>query len=435
MGDPVRLGELAVQSGLLPPAKLDDLLRLQRQRAAQGDVRRLGELLVERAGLKRPAIRDLLQRQGVVPATCLLCRARVNTLAFRGGRGCPRCGRRLEPSPVDGPLAVEDAVADPGPAGDALLAQHRRSAPPLGRHHVLGELGRGGMGVVYKAWSPDLGRSVALKVMLDPERAQYEDVTRFKREAHTTCAMRHPGIVRGLGFEQVGPLALVVMEYLEGVGMDVLLPAGALTLDQIVRLGARIAHALGHAHQAGLIHRDVKPANVILCRDGRPVLVDLGIAKSAGESVSLTLEGQVLGSIPFMAPEYLTGGIEALDARCDVYSLGVLLYDALTDGRHPFGDPRDEDALVQAVVNAAPTPAATANPRLPRALTAILDRAVAKSPDARHPSAQALARDLDLFAATLGHPPDAGLAPLEVEAAFVRAAQAITKGARLPVTA
>ncbi len=427
------IGALAVQAGLLLQGKLDDLLRLQRQRAAQGDVRRLGELLVERAGLKRHVVRELLQRQGVVPAVCLLCRARVNALSFKGGRGCPRCGRRLEPAPADATLAVEDAVADPGPAGDALLAQHRRAAQPIGRYHVLGELGRGGMGVVYKAWASDLGRPVALKCMLDPERAQYEDVTRFKREAQTTCALRHPGIVRGLGFEQLGQVGFAVMEYLEGVGMDVLLPAGALTLDQAVRVGGRIAHALEHAHQAGLIHRDVKPANVILCRDGRPVLVDLGIAKSSGESVSLTLEGQVLGSIAYMAPEYLQGGISTLTPRCDVYSLGVLLYDAFTDGKHPFGDPRDEDALVQAVVNAQPIPAATANPALPRALTALLDRAVAKSPDARHPSAQALARDLDLFAATLGHPPDAGLAPHEVEAAFVRAGQAITKGLRPPV--
>ncbi|MBX3470824.1 MAG: protein kinase [Planctomycetes bacterium] len=430
---PPRLGELAVQAGLVDARKLDDALRLQRERAARGDVRRLGELLVERFGLKRPSVRELLGRQGVIPALCLLCRARFNALGFRGGRGCLRCGRRLEPAPADGSLAVEDAISDPGPAGDALLAEHRRALPTVGRYPVLGELGRGGMGVVYKAWAPDLGRPVALKCMLDPDRAGYEDVTRFRREAQLTCSLRHPGFVRGVGFEQAGQVGVAVMEYLEGVGLEVLLPAGALTLEQVVRLGARVAHALHHAHQAGLVHRDVKPANVILCRDGRPVLVDLGIAKDSGESVSLTLEGQVLGSIAYMAPEYLQGGVQALGPSCDVYALGVILYDALTDGAHPFGDPRDEEALVQAIVRDAPTPAASRLPGLPRALAAVVDRAVAKTPDARYPTAQALARDLDLFAATLGFPPDGGLTPQEVEAAFVRAGQALSKGTRLSI--
>jgi hypothetical protein len=427
------LGELAQQAGLLDAQKLADVLRLQRQRAEQGDFRRLGELLVDRVGLKRPAVRELLARQGVVPAACLLCRAKFNALGFHGGRGCLRCGRRVEPSPPDAPLAVEDALVDPGPAGDALLAQHRRSAPQIGRYHVLGELGRGGMGVVYKAWSQELQRPVALKCLLDPAGAAYEDMTRFRREAQTTLALRHPGIVRGVAFEQLGNVGFVVMEYLEGVGLDVLLPAGALTLDQVARAGARLAHALHHAHEAGLIHRDIKPANVLLCRDGRPVVVDLGIAKNKGESVSLTLEGQVLGSIAYMAPEYLQGGVQALGRQCDVYALGVLLYDALTDGAHPFGDPDDEDALVAAIVGGDPVPASEKNPGLPRSLALVIDRAVAKDPDARFATADALARELDLFVATLGAPPDGGLSPAEVEAAFVRAGQALAHGKRHPV--
>ena len=390
------LGELAVRAGLLDEARLGRLLEQQRVQATRGELRRLGDLIEEATRCGPGPIRGLLEQQGVLLAECSLCGTRYNGLRVQRPRTCPRCERPLRLAPPDAKLVNEDAITDEGPEAAALLAEYRRRSPRIGRFEVLGEVGRGAMGVVYKAWDPAAARPVALKLMLHREEVPYEEELRFRREAEAVASLEHEHVVRCFGIEEADGLPCMVMEFLRGASFEVLRLNGALSTEWIVRYGAQVARALAHAHGRGLIHRDVKPANIMISPEAKAYLVDFGIMKSTSESVSLTLEGEVLGSLAFMAPEYVSQGVEALDPKCDVYGLGVVLYEALSGGELPFGDPDDEQMVVR-LVTEPPVPLLKVAPQVAPVLAAIVMRAIAKERSKRHPSAEALASDLEAF--------------------------------------
>ncbi|MGE0711125.1 MAG: serine/threonine-protein kinase [Planctomycetota bacterium] len=393
------LGELAVAAGLVEPRRLESVLRLLERWRAAGDVRRLGEVLVESLRLPVERVRGLLGAQGLELLACALCRARYGAFGQVAGSPCPRCERPLALAPADAALSTEDTLADASPAAQAQLQALRQRTPRLGPYEVRGEVGRGAMGVIYKAWDPRRARVVALKLLLRPESAGAADHERFRREARAVAALRHPHIVPALGLEEAEGFACIAMDYVPGVTLDLLLGHGALPLPRVVWVVAKIARALDHAHRAGLVHRDVKPGNVLVARDGTPYLFDFGVAKDAGESQSLTADGVALGSLGYMAPEYLLEGPAALGPAYDVYGLGVTLY-LVAAGRHPLGDPRAPD-FPERVISAEPAPVSTLAPGLPPALAAVIDRAVQKRPEERPPSAAAFADALEAWLATL----------------------------------
>ncbi|MBX3467846.1 MAG: serine/threonine protein kinase [Planctomycetes bacterium] len=390
------LGELARQTRLVDGKRLDEVLRVQRQYYLEGDFRRLGEILVDHDLASRPAVRALLARQGVTIAECELCQTRYNALLFRGPGTCLclRCGRRLMPSDERAPLTVEDAISGGGPQADRMLQEHRQRNPRLGRYEVLGEVGRGGMGVIYKAWDADLHRHVALKFLRPShDLASQEDKERFRREARAVARLRHEHIVQAHAIEEQSGLVFMAMDFVPGVSLELLGRRGALTPEQLLTVGSKIARALHYAHEHGIVHRDVKPGNIVIDRQGEPFLVDFGIAKNRSESTSLTTEGEILGSLAYMAPEYITKGNAALDRRCDVYGLGVALYEALS-GELPYGEDEDE-RLVMRILKEPPRPLGQVKAGLPPGVEAVVMRAVAKEREARHPSAAALADDLE----------------------------------------
>jgi serine/threonine protein kinase len=389
------LGELARQTRLLDGKRLEDLLRLQRQNYLDGDFRRLGELLVDHDHGSRPAIRALLARQGVSIVECELCETRYNALLFRGAGTCLRCGRRLVPSDEHAPLTVEDTLSGGGPQADRLLAEYRQRNPRLGRYELLGEVGRGGMGVIYKAWDADLHRHVALKFLRPAhDVASTEDKERFRREARAVARLRHEHIVQAHAIEEHSGLTFMAMDFVPGVSLELLAARrAALPPEQIVAIGAKVARALDYAHEQGIVHRDVKPGNIVIDRAGTPFLVDFGIARNRSESTSLTTEGEILGSLAYMAPEYITKGNAALDRRCDVYGLGVSLYEALS-GRLPYGEDEDE-RLVLRILKEPPTPLGQLKQELPPGVEQVVMRAIAKDREARYPTAAALADDLE----------------------------------------
>jgi serine/threonine protein kinase len=394
-----RLGELLLAAGVADAARVDAAIKGQQRAAAQGDFRRLGELVVEWLRLPVPVVRGLLRQQGLELVRCELCEARFAAiLPFQGLRPCLRCARRLGVAPEDGPLATEDLVADPG-AETAIAAWRSTRNRRFLRYELLGEVGRGGMGVIHKAWDAQHQRNVALKFLTGAASLTPEDVRRFRREARSIAALRHEHILKAYGVEEAGDITALVLEHVPGVTLDVLVEKGVLGPRNVVTVCAKVARALHHAHKAGVVHRDVKPGNVVVTPDGRPYLIDFGIAKAGAESQSLTLEGEVVGSLAYMAPEYLTRGAEGVSPRCDVYSLGVVLYELLTGGKHPFGD-GDDQQLMMKLLKESPVPVATASPTLPPTLGAIIDRAIRKDPAHRHPTAEALAQDLEAFAAS-----------------------------------
>ncbi|MGE0711833.1 MAG: serine/threonine protein kinase [Planctomycetota bacterium] len=395
------LGELALQARLIRGNELDEALRYQRQAYLEGDFRRLGELLVSYGRLSRPAVRRLLLRQGITIVECTLCRTRYNALLFRGLGECLRCGRRLQPSQPHASLTVEDVISGGGPQADQLLHQIRQRNPRLGHYEILGEVGRGGMGVIYKAHEPRLRRTVALKFMKAGEEVDPEDKERFRREARAVANLKHPHIVQALAIEEARGLTYMAMDFVPGVAMDNLTNEGALTEREIVDVVAKISRGLHYAHEQGLIHRDVKPANIVITRKLEPFLVDFGVAKQLKDktTMSLTSEGEVLGSLAYMAPEYVARGKPALDRRCDVYGLGVVLYETLTQGLLPYGDPDDEEMIMR-LVKEPPIPIETALPSVNPELAKIVNRAISKDPERRHATAKALGEDLQAYLET-----------------------------------
>jgi len=253
------------------------------------------------------------------------------------------------------------------------------------RYEIRGELGRGGMGTVYRAYDPELGREVALKVLSSPSR---KDLARFRREYATASRLRHPGLARihDAG-SSGGGNRYFVQDLIKGESLQDLLERKTPTASEIARTGAALADALGYLHGHGVWHRDVKPANVIIQDDGCPVLVDLGLV-SDSES-DLTRTGTAMGTPDYWSPEQALGLTRAVDHRTDVYSLGATLY-ALATGGPPF-----VSGCVQGYVIAH---AAKEAKPIEGPLGDVIAKAMAKSPQDRYQSARAMAfalRQLD----------------------------------------
>jgi serine/threonine-protein kinase len=259
-----------------------------------------------------------------------------------------------------------------------------------GRYELLEVLGRGGMGVVYRANDRVLERVVAVKV-LPVDRAENPIlVTRFEREARAAAALNHPNIVGVFDSGRDQDLRYIVMEYVDGENLAQLLRRrGPLPPHEVVEIGAHVASALAAAHQAGIVHRDIKPANVMISASGTVKVLDFGIARAA-ESTSLTQAATVLGSAPYLAPEVSQG--QPADARSDIYSLGCVLYEMLT-GRPPFtGDL--PAAVMNQHITASPRPIRELRPDVPAPLDGLILAMLAKEPSARPQSAGEVAQRL-----------------------------------------
>jgi eukaryotic-like serine/threonine-protein kinase len=271
----------------------------------------------------------------------------------------------------------------------------------VGRYDVERELGRGTMGVVYKARDPLRGRTVALKTTSlafassDAERQSFE--RRFFEEARIAASLAHPGIVivHDQGRDPLSRLLFIAFEYLDGTTLDTMLTtAGPPPWREGLRIASRVAEALQHAHANGVVHRDLKPANIMLLEGplgGTVKLMDFGIAKIARAKNALTAAGTLLGTPLFMSPEQAFG--EEVDVRSDIFSLGTILYTILT-GRYAFTAEKIPD-IVAKIVADTPTPPSQLLRGLPAEIDAVVARAMAKSRDARYPSAEALRADLE----------------------------------------
>jgi serine/threonine-protein kinase len=261
----------------------------------------------------------------------------------------------------------------------------------FGRFRVLDVLGRGAMGVVYRAEDPALGRIVAIKTVTltgtDEERAHFE--ARFLQEARAAGGIGHPSIVTIYDVGREGDVAFMAMELLDGRELRDLVRGGSLAPSEAVEIAAQVAEALAAAHERGVIHRDVKPGNIMVLDNSRVKIMDFGIARLREPAVK-TATGMMLGSPRYMSPEQVSG--EPFDHRADIFSLGVVLYEMLT-GVTPFaGD--DITQLMFQVVNAAVVPPSHVNRALPPVLDYILARALKKKPEERYGSAAEFATDL-----------------------------------------
>jgi serine/threonine protein kinase len=265
--------------------------------------------------------------------------------------------------------------------------------PPekFGRYRILRELGRGAMGIVYLAEDTVLARTVAIKMVAltgsDNDRDMAE--ARFRQEARAAGGISHPSIITIYDVGREGDVAFIAMELVEGRELRELIREGALGPSQSIELAALVAEALAYAHERGVIHRDIKPGNIMVLADGRVKIMDFGIARLQEPTVK-TQTGVLLGSPQYMSPEQISG--QALDGRADVFSLGVVLYEMLT-GVKPF-DAADLTQVLFWVVNLPAKPPSERRPGLPPVVDFIVARALKKRADERYATAAEFARDL-----------------------------------------
>ena len=271
----------------------------------------------------------------------------------------------------------------------------------LGHFEILSALGAGGMGEVYRARQAGLGREVALKVLSPEFSSNAQRLARFEQEAQSASALNHPNIVTIYEIGNSGQTAYIAMELVEGKTLRGLLDGGQMPLKKMLQVSAALAEGLSKAHAAGIVHRDVKPENVMVSRDGFVKILDFGLAKLAAPSNASaetltradpgTEPGTVMGTASYMSPEQARGG--AVDFRSDQFSLGVVMYEMAT-GLRPFQ--RDSAAqTMAAIIQEEPKPIAELNARAPVALRWIIERCLAKDPEDRYASTRDLARDLE----------------------------------------
>jgi Tol biopolymer transport system component/predicted Ser/Thr protein kinase len=315
---------------------------------------------------------------------------------------------------LDNPAAelLDESWAAPSAPGGSVRSL--AEGDKVGPYEIAGLLGAGGMGVVYRAHDPRLRRTVALKVLpaevsRDPARRQ-----RFEREARAVAALNHPRIVAIYDVERADGGDFIVMEFVAGKTLDQLIPRKGLRVNEALKYAIQIADALSAAHAAGIVHRDLKPANVMVTEKGAVKVLDFGLARvieqtSVSESQSQTEEGAILGTVSYMSPEQAEG--KKVDARSDIFSFGVLLYEMLT-GRPPFRGGSRTSTLA-AILNRDPEPVETLADGIPRELAHIVQRCLRKEPDRR---AQSMP-DLELALEELKEQVDSGTraAPAEVQ--------------------
>ncbi len=305
-------------------------------------------------------------------------------------------------SPAKATPAIPDTATAAFPGGNwprpGLSETASSGSPPypaIPGFEILNVLGRGGMGIVYKARQIRLNRLVALKMILRGEHARPEDLVRFLAEAEAVAALQHPHIVQIFEVGQHGGLPFFVLEYLEGGSLHRKLQGVPLPAGEAAQLVETLARAIHTAHERGIIHRDLNPANVLLDREGRPKISDFGLAKRVDGVGCLTQTGAIMGTPSYMAPEQASDGGKGVGVPADIYALGAVLYELLT-GRPPFKAPTSIETVVQ-VKSDEPVPPRRLLPKVPRDLETVCLKCLQKEPARRYATATALAEDLKRF--------------------------------------
>jgi len=292
---------------------------------------------------------------------------------------CGKCGTKRDAA---APVSVTKTMETP-------TQRLPRGVVIGGRYQIIEELGRGGMGVVYKAVDNKLKRTVALKFLPFEWTYDAQAKERFVREAQAAAALDHPNICTVHEIDEAEGRMFISMAFIEGESLKTRIERGPLKIDEALGLGMQVAEGLREAHKKGVIHRDIKSANVMVTESGQAKIMDFGLARVRGSTL-LTKEGMTMGTIAYMSPEQARG--EAVDHRSDIWSLGVVLYEMLA-GRLPFRGEHDQ-AVVYAILKAPPKPLSAERPEIPASIEHVVGKALEKKPDQRYQSVEELIDDL-----------------------------------------
>src|SRR5712691_9653311 len=312
---------------------------------------------------------------------------------------CPRCHSDLPSGSQFCELCAMTADADVGGSGAPTVSlstspgQSTPGATVNGRYRIIGEVGRGGMGVVYKAQDTRLARTVALKFLASPSTLGEESRERFIHEAQAISELDHPNICTVHEFDQTEAGEMyIVMAFYGGESLRNKIKRGPIAVEDAIDTTIQVARGLEKAHRKGVVHRDIKPANLLITEDGTVKIVDFGLAKLARKA-HLTRTGSTLGTVAYMSPEQAQG--KEVDHRTDLWSLGVVLYEMLA-GKLPFQTEHDV-SLLHSIIHEKPPRLSTVKPKVPPELETVVHRALEKRPESRYSSAGAMLEDLKKY--------------------------------------
>jgi serine/threonine protein kinase len=440
--DGALLGRLLIEKGLCTPLQVHSCLRLQGRMEEAGikPVPALGDILIRRGYLAPEALAAALHFQTLPLYGCPECAAPID-----GGAGarCPRCGAPIPALLAQMAGSMQQGLAEATRAHDLELPAEVRRAAELpdrrfGKYVLIREVGRGGSGVVWKAWEMDVNRIVALKMLSKESETgagvrtplgDAEDLRRFYNETRAITELRHDNIVPILDYGVIDDVLYFTMDFVEGHTLDErvregprprgtttrLLQEAADVLEQgrdrpgesapPPRLAPRealgimrdVARAVQYAHEKGVYHRDLKPSNIMVTPEGRPRITDFGLAKLVRLGDAAYVKGVVMGTPYYMPPEQAEGDMEKVDHLSDVYSLGAVAYEAVT-GAAPFGE-RSPDTVIEMLPKLLPRPPLEIRPDLPAPVARIIQKAMQKEKKKRYASAAAFADDIDRYLA------------------------------------
>ncbi|HVR85405.1 MAG TPA: serine/threonine-protein kinase [Planctomycetota bacterium] len=396
--DDFLFGQILLKQGVATSAEINDALRLQAEAAERGEmsVPRLGQILIEMGVAQEKEIQRTLKLQYKTLYECPGCTLKYNLVDASGDKQyrCKKCDAILVPKPPGSGIRADESAY-------GLALEVASDLPPevaqaeldpsntFGKYILVRPLGRGGSGVVHLAYQKELKRFVALKLLRGTDDA--ESAQRFADEAQLAARLRHPNIVSVYEIGKHHNVSYIALEYVEGSSLD---QRGKLPIRRSTQIIRDVAAAIHAAHEWGVIHRDLKPQNILLDVKDRPVVTDFGLAREVSAARDVTEHGIVVGTPAYMSVEQATGE-RALDGRSDVASLGAVFYELLT-GRQPYQGRTPVD-IALAVIHQTPTRPRDLNPDLPAALEAICMKAMAKRREERYLTARAFAEDLQRF--------------------------------------
>lgn len=400
-GDDATFAKTLVRDGVITKEQLQAALKTQADLRGRGETVPIGEVLVRTNVLPSERLRDLHASRQLL--FCPQCRKNFNVKNWSAGRSvfCPTCSVGLVLPPSDRTIDAGGSGLLPRPG--ATPEARDAAGKPFGPYRLLEELGRGGMGVVWKAWDPRLKRVVALKQVLAGDSADSAAVERFIREAQLAAKLRHPNIV---GVHDVGEqdgAPYFTTDYIEAKPLDQVMKK-PVAVRQAVEWVRAAAEALAYAHEQGVVHRDVKPSNFLIDKHGTLFVMDFGLAaevdlrkEGGARRARLTMAGQMLGTPQYMSPEQAKGETDTLGPATDQFSLGVVLYELIT-GKPPFGGNSIWD-LLRAIGEEEPAPPSRLNRRLHKDLETVCLKAMEKKAEKRYPGVREFAADLGRYLA------------------------------------
>jgi formylglycine-generating enzyme required for sulfatase activity/predicted RNA-binding Zn-ribbon protein involved in translation (DUF1610 family) len=388
----VLFGRLLVDKELITEDQLREALFEKSRREKLGTKVKLGQVLVEQGLVSVPQAQEILHEQGKEILICPECWTQAITF------------KSEVPAEFDSDASAAtaetikvDHVQDSAPSPSIIDVKEEIS--PSGRkmferYEILGELARGGMGIVYRAVHPGLKKVVALKVLLAGENATEEQIRRFHQEAESAAKLKHPNIVP---IHDVGIYKgkhYFTLEFVEGKTLREKIREERISTEEAMRIMSDVCDAIHYAHERSIIHRDLKPANIMIDHLGNPQVMDFGLAKNV-EGESRTITGVIMGTPAYMPPEQAEGKISLLEARSDVYSLGAVLYECLTG--HPPFEGANPMEVIKRVVQDDPLTPRLLNAKIPRDAETICLHAMEKDIDRRYKSAKELKDDINRF--------------------------------------